>query len=319
MCWALVNHQLFLTSQSDAPLSRPHIQSSTLQTCQSRTGWLSLIPQGCPDPQAFIFFSVTASEIAQQPSCTVFAVASTCEVLPAQLTGPLKLNSTCPLHFYRGALLCMNIFLRTRLLPLVPGPQLWWFNLQDRLPTMCQQLVIHSMYGKVGGWLPLLLPKSPPDSGHNNASNCLGLLSMPIYPQVIGNILRVICVNCVKSKECTLGDAPICQWYLLYQVLGCILWLTSMGHRVQQSGTSIPLHPSTCFGSILMFTHFVDRQFYPYMTLGLMLISLKNPDIMLSRHKGLMKFLQELKYNKVLGYQSQCSMSGSGLSKCHHW
>ena len=35
---------------------------------------------------------MTASTIAQQTSCTVFTVVSTCTVLLAQLTGPFKLN-----------------------------------------------------------------------------------------------------------------------------------------------------------------------------------------------------------------------------------
>ena len=84
---------VLLTSPSDAPLSRCHIQSSTLQA--PAEGWMALHdPWGHTGPLAFILLSMTVSAIAQQPSYTVFTVTSTCIVLLAQLTGPVKLNPT---------------------------------------------------------------------------------------------------------------------------------------------------------------------------------------------------------------------------------
>ena len=82
---------VLLTSQSDTPSSRPHIQSSTLQVpaedCMALPD-----PWGGLVPLAFVFFSITASTIAQQASCTVLTVTYNCTVLPAQLTGPVKLS-----------------------------------------------------------------------------------------------------------------------------------------------------------------------------------------------------------------------------------
>ena len=70
-------------------LPHPGLTSNHLHyRCQLRP---SLTLRG---PLGFIFFYMTVSAIAQQPSCTVFAVASTCAVLPAQLAGPVKLNPT---------------------------------------------------------------------------------------------------------------------------------------------------------------------------------------------------------------------------------
>ena len=48
---------------------------------------------GCPGPLALVFFSMTVSAIAQQPSFSVFVVTSTCAVLLAQLTGINALHS----------------------------------------------------------------------------------------------------------------------------------------------------------------------------------------------------------------------------------
>ena len=61
-----------------------------------------IILWGCPGSLALVLFSRTASAMAQQPSCTVFTVASTCTVLLAQLTGPVKLNLTS-LAFPKGS------------------------------------------------------------------------------------------------------------------------------------------------------------------------------------------------------------------------
>ena len=82
---------IHLTSPSDAPLSRPCIQSSTLQV-PAKDQMALPDPWGHPSPLTFIFFSMTASTLAQWPFCTIFGVASTFPVLPAQLTGPVKLN-----------------------------------------------------------------------------------------------------------------------------------------------------------------------------------------------------------------------------------
>ena len=91
MHWAQESPVL-LTFQLDASLSRPHIQSSTLQV--PAEDWMAFPdPWGHPSPLAFIFFSMAASAIALRPSCTIFAVTSTCAILLAQLTGPVKLNS----------------------------------------------------------------------------------------------------------------------------------------------------------------------------------------------------------------------------------
>ena len=90
MCQAFESLVL-LTSPSDVPSSRPYIQSSTLQA--PAKDWTALPePQRHPGPLAFVFLSMTASTIAWQPSWTVFTVASTCAVFPAQLTWPAKLN-----------------------------------------------------------------------------------------------------------------------------------------------------------------------------------------------------------------------------------
>ena len=103
---------VLVTSPSDTPPSRPHIQSSTLQA-PAKDWTAHPDPQGHPTPLAFIFFSMTASAIAQQPSWTVSTDASTCTVLLAQLTGPVKLNPTS-LALLKGAPLCKIIFQRTR-------------------------------------------------------------------------------------------------------------------------------------------------------------------------------------------------------------
>ena len=78
-----------------------------------------------------------------------------------------------PLHFYREAPLCVSAFQRRRLPPPVPGPQLQCFSLLARLLATYQQLVIHSMHGKV--WVGHLSP--PQESfccGCNNVSDHLG-------------------------------------------------------------------------------------------------------------------------------------------------
>ena len=61
-----------------------------------------VIPWECPGPLALVLFSTTASMIAQQPTCTVFTVASTWVALPVQLMGPMKLNPTS-LAFPKGS------------------------------------------------------------------------------------------------------------------------------------------------------------------------------------------------------------------------
>ena len=86
-CWAWESLVL-LTSPSDAPSSRSHIQSSMLQV-PAKDQMALPDPRG---PLAFIFFSMTASAIAWWAFGTVFTVASTSTVLPAQLTDPDKLN-----------------------------------------------------------------------------------------------------------------------------------------------------------------------------------------------------------------------------------
>ena len=64
----------------DAPSSRPCIQSSLLQ--EPAKDWMAFPDlQGHPSSLAFIFFSITASTIAQRPSHTAFAVTSTCAIL----------------------------------------------------------------------------------------------------------------------------------------------------------------------------------------------------------------------------------------------
>ena len=84
---------VLLTSPWNPPSSRPHIQSSTVQV--PAKGQMALPdPQGYPSCLTFVFFSLTLSTIAWQPSCTVFAVASACTLLQSQLTGPAKLNPT---------------------------------------------------------------------------------------------------------------------------------------------------------------------------------------------------------------------------------
>ena len=84
---------LLPTSLSVTPSSRHHIQSSI--SWVAAKDWVApLDPWGCPGPLAFIFFSMMASAIAQQPSCTIFIVASTCTVFLTQLTGLFKLTST---------------------------------------------------------------------------------------------------------------------------------------------------------------------------------------------------------------------------------
>ena len=100
-CWAraLPHSYLWVQTSSvlptfllDAPLPRPQIQSLTLQVV-AKDRWALLDPQVCPNPLAFVFFSMMASAIARWPYCMVLMVTSTCAVLLAQLTGPLKLSS----------------------------------------------------------------------------------------------------------------------------------------------------------------------------------------------------------------------------------
>ena len=88
--WAQASSVL-LTSPLDAPSFKPHIKSSTLQAPPK--DWMALLDdQGCPSLLTFILLFMTATAIGWWPSCTIFAVTSTCAVLPAQLTGPVKLN-----------------------------------------------------------------------------------------------------------------------------------------------------------------------------------------------------------------------------------
>ena len=83
----------FLISTLGGSSSKPCIHSSMLYAV---AGVLItfVILQGCTGLLALVLFSTTASAMAQQPSCTVFMVASTWAVLLAQLMGPVKLNPT---------------------------------------------------------------------------------------------------------------------------------------------------------------------------------------------------------------------------------
>ena len=90
--WASIT---VITGPSHLPIRHSLIQASppiNYITGASQGSDASTWPLGHPGPLAFIFFSITASAIAGWPSCTIFAVASTCAVLLAQLIGPVKLN-----------------------------------------------------------------------------------------------------------------------------------------------------------------------------------------------------------------------------------
>ena len=78
--WAWMSSVL-PTSFSDAPSSRPHIQSSTLWAAAE--DWVApLNPWGFTGPLAFIFYSIRASTIAEWPSWWW------CSPLPVQLSQP---------------------------------------------------------------------------------------------------------------------------------------------------------------------------------------------------------------------------------------
>ena len=119
----------------------------------------------------------------------LFTVASTCSVLLAQLTGPVKLNPTS-LAFPKGrALLWVTIVQRIRLPPLGQGLQLLQFALQD-FPGTYLQLTNHSMHGKVeAGCLPFL-----PESLWHGCSSMSNLLRQDnlVNAQAIEIVLMVI-------------------------------------------------------------------------------------------------------------------------------
>ena len=111
----------FLASTLGASSSKPHIHPSMLYAVAG--SWITfVVPQVCPGSLALFLFSTTVSAMAQWPSCMVFTVASTCTILLAQLTGPLKLNLTS-LAFPKGASIWVIIIQRIRLPPLGQGSQ----------------------------------------------------------------------------------------------------------------------------------------------------------------------------------------------------
>ena len=91
----------FLTSTLAASSSKPCIHSSMLYvTVGAQVAFIIL--WGCPGSLASVLFSTTASAVAQQPSCMVFTITSTCAILKVQLTEPVKLNLTS-LEFPKGS------------------------------------------------------------------------------------------------------------------------------------------------------------------------------------------------------------------------
>ena len=127
-----------------------------------------------------------------------------------------------------------------------------------------------------------------------------------VNAQAIRSMWRVIYYDCVNLKG-ILEDAPICDtassiarsWAVSH---------TSPPHEMTELKGSILVCTSTYFGSIPMLVHFVDRS----------LISLYSWDLCWSHWgtwdntlgtKAWSNVLQELKYNKVLGYKSQHSTS----------
>ena len=132
---------VLLTSPSDAPLFRPCIQLLMLQVAVEHQMAL-LEPWSCPGPLALVFFSMTASAIAWQPSCKVFVVTSTCTVLPGPInqTPQAEFNVLC---ISIGKPLSVQVSSKEEdCFPPVPGPHGFSDSISGTgFPATCQQIV----------------------------------------------------------------------------------------------------------------------------------------------------------------------------------
>ena len=181
------SHQSFSSPHQTLP--HPGLASNYLYyRCQLRTRWLSPT-SGVTCPLAFVFFSMTLSTIVGWASCTVFTVTSTCTVLPAQLAGPVKLNPMSLALVQESAYLCYHLPKNKIASPGTRATSLVICSLGPSWTMSAISNPLHVWEGE--GWLPPPLESLWHEC--NNASHCLGSLSMSIYPQVIENIWRAIC------------------------------------------------------------------------------------------------------------------------------
>ena len=256
------HHQFFSLPHQMLPCPGLASNCSTLQVAAE--DWVALLsPWGHPGPLAFIFFSMMASAIAQWPSCMVFTVTSTCTVLPAQLTGPLKPSSTSFVFSIEKPLL-VKVPSKNRIAS--PSARTTASVIQSLGQASCNILVIsdplHMWEG--GGWLTPPLPKS-----HSYMDTIMHL------------IIRGGWVSpwCWSDRECMegdlldymnlkgiLGDAPICNNTSSIDAASSIRsWAVSHSLPPWDDGVGemFLLHVSTHFGSIPMLAHFVDRSLIP--------------------------------------------------------
>ena len=117
-CWAWESPVL-LTSQLDAPLSRPCIKTSTLQA--SAEDWIAF-PDPCRCPSLHLLFHDNVCNSLMALLNSIYSqFYQCCPPSPINWTCQAESNIPCT---SKGESLCVIVFDRTRWVPLVPGPQL---------------------------------------------------------------------------------------------------------------------------------------------------------------------------------------------------